>query len=236
VRARLGVGEGERRPEQRPPPVEANPSARLDATAILRLQQTAGNTAVGAILRKNGTETAPEQKKGHQVTIRRLTVANPGLFLAMADFGSETPRLVIDDSMAPTAEFDGEEYVQIAQMCSIMSVYWLQDSSSKKLKDLDPVMQAETGLIVYRNQTPDAQLEFAKALLGFQEVGKQAVTAALGDSEDKEILLYSPRHVSAAKVTGGKIVYFDPERGEEAEITRAEFGLYLAAANRFLVG
>lgn len=171
------------------------------------------------------------------VTIHAIERANPGLYIRDADFGNDDPALVVDDSMANTETFDGESYTLLAQMCSIMSVYWIQDRSKKLLRGLDGSLQKATAEIVFANPTPDAQFDFAKSLLDFEEPDGIDAVANLARNPDgtKRVLLYSDRHVSAAIIREDGIVYFDPETGAEENVGADEFGLYLAQARRALM-
>ncbi len=172
------------------------------------------------------------------VTINAIERVNPGLFIRMADFGSDSPALVVDDSMEPTATFDDEEYVLLAQMCSIMSVYWLQDSSRKLLRNLSADLQRQAAITVYGNQTPDAQYDYARSQLGFSASTVDAVRALAQKSQQatKKVLLFSDVHVSAATIGPNGIVYFDPETGDASTVDVDEFSIYVGQARRALVG
>jgi hypothetical protein len=173
------------------------------------------------------------------VTVHPIERVNPGLFIREADIGTDDPALVVDDSMANTASFGDppQDYVLLAQMCSIMSVYWIQDNTKRLLSGLDPDLQRETALIVYANQTPDAQYDFAQSLLGFEPATVEEVAArAQNPQGTTRVLLYSDRHVSAATIGANGIVYFDPETGAQEDVGLDEFLLYLAQAQRALVG
>jgi hypothetical protein len=171
------------------------------------------------------------------VTINQLQRVNPGLFIRETDIGTDSPALVVDDSMSPTANFGAQDYVLLAQMCSIMSVYWIQDHRHRALRQMDATAQREAALTVYANPTPDAQFDWARDMLAFEEADSLDAVAnlALEPQGTRNVLLYSDRHVSAATIGPGGIVYFDPETGDAGEVTADEFMVYLTQATRALV-
>ena len=209
------------------------PQRPQPAAPLLVAQRQLGNAIVARMIEPGQVGEPPPQR----VVVHELTVVNPSLYVHMEDMGGDEPRLLVDDSIEQVAEFDGQMYVQIAQMCSIMSVYWMQDRALRRLRDLDVELIRQTAMIVYANQTPDAQVEFARQMLDLVEVAPAAVQQLdVAGEEIRRVLLFSPIHVSAALVGGGRIVYFDPETGDEAQVTADEFALYTAQAERALLG
>jgi hypothetical protein len=173
------------------------------------------------------------------VTINQLQRVNPGLFIRESDVGTDSPALVVDDSMAPTARFGApaQDYVLLAQMCSIMSVYWIQNHSHKALRQLDADAQREAALTVYANPTPDSQFDWARTMLAFEEADSLDAVAslALEPQGTRNVLLYSDRHVSAATIGADGILYFDPETGNAEAVDADEFMVYLTQAQRALI-
>jgi hypothetical protein len=172
------------------------------------------------------------------VTINPLQRVNPGLFIREADIGTDSPALVVDDSMAQTAKFGApaQDYVLLAQMCSIMSVYWIEDHRHKALRQLNAEGQREAALTVYANPTPDAQFNWARTMLAYEESGLDAVSnLAFEPQGTRNVLLYSDRHVSAATIGTNGITYFDPETGNAEDVSADEFMVYLTSAERALV-
>jgi hypothetical protein len=184
------------------------------------------------VLEKEGEKA---KKSDPSVTITKITVCNPGLFMAIADLGSDSPRLVVHNSMSDTLTIGEVEYMLVAQMCSVMSVFWQQNPADRMLSQLDAARQRQAALIVYANQTPDAQFEYARGTLGYQEVTQEQVLAQVGQPTGfTRLLLYTDRHVSAATVGPRGIVYFDPENGTADTIDQLEMVMYVSGARRFL--
>ena len=208
-----------------PAPAPLDPRAQH----LLTLQRTAGNRAVARVVQEAKPAARPT------VTINKITVKNPGLFMATDDIGSSSPHLLVDNSMSDTLTLGGKDYFLVAQMCSVMAVFWHQSSGNTRLSKLDESLQREAALIVYANQTPDAQFDFARKTLEFREVSQDAVLAQVGEATgDTDLLIYSPTHVSAAKIGPRGIRYFDPELGEVATIDPLEMVMYVSGATRFL--
>jgi hypothetical protein len=154
----------------------------------------------------------------------------------MEDMDIADPRLLVDDSVAEILELEDGLWINIAQLCSVMSVYWLKNNGCKPFKSLSGSLQLEIVSIVASNNSPESQFEWARDHLGYKVLNDSEAAAMLPPGE--KVLFYNGHHVCAAIVTNDKkwLVY-DPEVASAEEYDMpAVAQLYLAVATAYLHG
>jgi hypothetical protein len=173
------------------------------------------------------------------ITITKITVTNPCLFRHGEDLDKTVndSRFLVHDSMEDVLETEGAIiWIKIAQLCSVMSVYWIQGKVGVPFRSLSPSRQNEIATVVVGNNTPKDQFDWARNQLGYSEITDKDAAAKLGPGS--KVLLYTPKHVCAAIVTeDGKWLTYDPETASADQYSVNHVTeLYLAHSTRFLHG
>lgn len=172
------------------------------------------------------------------LTISKISVMNPSMFRHGEDLDKpvEDARFLVHDSMEECLILGETVWIKIAQLCSVMSVFWLQNKVDQPYKDLSLVQQTEIATIVVSNNSPADQFNWAKDTLKYTEVTDKTEVAKL--PEGTKVLLYTPKHVSAARVgKDGKWLTYDPETASVEEYSVKDVTeLYLNHSTKFLHG
>jgi hypothetical protein len=171
------------------------------------------------------------------ITVSKITVKNPGLFRHMEDLDKSVAeaRFLVHDKMEDVVEYDGSMYMLIAQLCSVMSVYWIMNKVGVAFNKLSAATQAEIAGVVASNNSPADQFEWAKTKLKYTETTSKDEVSKL--PKGTKILLYTPRHVSAAIVDDSKWRIYDPEVASAEEYgVKETTAMYLQYATKFLYG
>jgi hypothetical protein len=173
------------------------------------------------------------------ITISRITVTNPCLFRHGEDLDKSVgeARFLVHDSMEDVLVLEGEViWIKIAQLCSVMSVYWIQGKVGVPFRSLSTTRQIEIANVVVGNNTPRDQFNWALDQLKYTETTDEDAAAKL--PAGSKVLLYTPRHVCAAIVTiDDKWLIYDPETASAEEYSVKDVKqLYLSHSTRFLHG
>lgn len=149
------------------------------------------------------------------IVIGKLSVKNPGVFVKAAslDASLEDREYLVDDSMSDSGP---EGYVFIAQLCSVMSVFWLLGEVGVEYAKLSVNKQREIAEVVIRNDTLDAQFEWARKKLGYQLCG--SFDEVIKANPNARFAFYTERHVCAGRIRRpGQVEIYDPETAEAQE-------------------
>jgi hypothetical protein len=172
------------------------------------------------------------------VKISKITVMNPSLFRHGEDLDKavKDARFMVHDSMEECLAIGEAIWIKIAQLCSVMSVYWLQGKVGVPYKSLSAARQEEIATVVVGNNTPEDQFNWARDTLKYTEIkDKEAASKLVAGSK---VLLYTPKHVSAAIIgKDGKWLTYDPETASAEEYSVKDVTtLYLDHSTKFLHG
>ncbi|MEZ0471587.1 hypothetical protein [Luteimonas salinilitoris] len=149
------------------------------------------------------------------IVIRKLSVKNPGVFVKAASLvvPLEDREYLVDDSMS---ESGLEDYVFIAQLCSVMSVFWLLGEVGVEYARLSLNKQREIAEVVIRNATPADQFEWAREKLGYRLCNSFGEVSNANPNAD--FAFYTARHVCAGRILGpDRVEIYDPETAEAEE-------------------
>ena len=140
------------------------------------------------------------------------TQANPWIYVSMLELDAPVNVVIGDEGAAP------DDYVPFCQFCSVMSVVWLQ-SETTTFGELDPDIKLAIIGQALENATNEQQVAWGIEMIGGEDFDGDIADIPVG----RDILIYGPTHVTAAKRTDAGFTQYEPENGNVQDYTTKGF-------------